>query len=271
MRALVTPVSQMVGERFGKLVVLAIVGAGAKKAALVRCDCGAEKTAGTSALRDERTKTCGGAACRPKPNRWIAPTVGAARAPKLRINLQRPPELQAVFFRLFSRIKRAPSGCWEWQGSRHPQGHGYFQWSVLEGVSYAHRASWRLLRGEIPEGHGVLHKCDNPPCINPLHLFTGTDAENFADMRVKMRHPHGERQPFAKLTEIKVLEIRTRRAAGEQITRLAKEFGLENSAVCNIASGRNWKHVGGPLTAPGSIPHPKYRRRASLPTPERAP
>jgi len=72
-------------------------------------------------------------------------------------------------------------GCWEWQGSRHPVGHGYF--GLSDGtIVYAHRFSWELKYGAIPTAYQVNHLCDNPPCVRPDHLYIGTQRENFNDM-----------------------------------------------------------------------------------------
>ena len=87
--------------------------------------------------------------------------------------------------RLWSDVEKTDGGCWEWMGSRLPKGYGNltFQRRHL----YAHRAAWEVTYGPIPEGMWVCHKCDNPPCTNPDHLFLGTVLENTRDMIAKGR------------------------------------------------------------------------------------
>jgi len=82
------------------------------------------------------------------------------------------------------------TGCWEWQGSRHARGYGRIG-SRVAGVRAAHRAMWILKHGEIPNGMLVCHRCDNPPCINPDHLFLGTDLDNAKDRQAKRRGRNG--------------------------------------------------------------------------------
>lgn len=81
----------------------------------------------------------------------------------------------------------AKTGCWLWLGSRHPTGYGQF--SIKFKKMLAHRYAWSLENGPVPEGLYVCHKCDNPPCCNPAHLFIGTQKDNLADMKAKGRAP----------------------------------------------------------------------------------
>jgi hypothetical protein len=89
--------------------------------------------------------------------------------------------------RFWSRVAvRQPSDCWEWTGCRTALGYGRF--GIGKRVVKAHRRAWELVNGAIPDGLWVLHKCDNPPCVNPSHLWLGTDAENQHDMSAKGRN-----------------------------------------------------------------------------------
>lgn len=92
--------------------------------------------------------------------------------------------------RLWRRVnKNAPNGCWEWGGWRHEHGYGRIR-AVSTGKSKflrTHRVSWAIHNGPVPVGMDVLHRCDNPPCCNPAHLFLGTDADNMNDMAAKGR------------------------------------------------------------------------------------
>lgn len=110
----------------------------------------------------------------------------------------------------------------------------------------AHRLSWEIHRGAIPDGLSVLHKCDNPRCVNPDHLFLGTDADNSADKVAKgrQRAPRGEEMPNAKLTADKVREIRRRYASGGiSAAKLGREYGIPAASVFDVIRRRRWAHV----------------------------
>lgn len=153
------------------------------------------------------------------------------------------------FFRRFA----APSdeACWEWAGTKFPFGHGY----LLSGGAKtpkvaAHRLSYELFVGPIPRGLFVLHHCDNPSCVNPAHLYIGTNADNMRDVRVRGRQ-RGERHPRHRLTEHSVALVRqflSRHPAGRgrkggQCLFLARWFGVRRATITHAASGRNWGHI----------------------------
>ncbi len=106
----------------------------------------------------------------------------------------------------------------------------------------AHRYIWSTTKGAIPPKMFVLHKCDNPACVNPDHLFLGTQADNVRDMRAKgrERHPHGEDHPLAKLTAKDVLAIRGSRL---RHAALAKIFSVTSTNIRNIRRRKIWRHV----------------------------
>ena len=112
---------------------------------------------------------------------------------------------------------------------------------------YAHRRSYEIHKGQIPVGMLVLHKCDNPPCCNPDHLFLGDDASNRADCVAKRRHAHGESNSRARLTEQQALEIlRDFRAENKRKTNmreLASKYGVATVTVQALVTGRSWKHL----------------------------
>ena len=93
--------------------------------------------------------------------------------------------------RLAAAATRQPNGCLEWDRARHADGYGHF---YLDGrIQLAHRAAWIIANGPIPDDMNVCHRCDNPPCIDPAHLFLGTQSDNVADMVAKGRHMNNRR------------------------------------------------------------------------------
>ena len=149
------------------------------------------------------------------------------------------PHLTTIKERFWSKVKKN-SGCWEWRGGRL---RGYGSFTVKRKPVRAHRFSYELHIGPIPEGMCVLHHCDNPPCVNPAHLFVGTNADNVADMVAKGRQagPKGERNPNSKLNANDVLAIRS--AAGFYQRELAKKYGVSRSLINMILHRKRWAHI----------------------------
>jgi HNH endonuclease len=154
--------------------------------------------------------------------------------------------------RRFTRRKRDPrqcfeenyipepnSGCWIWTGTRGPR-HGYGQIRVNGAVYGAHRLSYELNIGPIPDGLHVLHKCDNRLCVNPDHLYAGTQADNGRDMRERNRSLTGARNHATKLNEDAVRAIR---ASDLTNTELADVYGVTRQAIQRVRLGLSWGHV----------------------------
>jgi len=139
-----------------------------------------------------------------------------------------------------SVAKLGPDECWIWTGSCS---NGYGNFMTPTKHERAHRFSWMLHRGEIPKGVFVCHTCDNPCCVNPGHLFLGTQTENMADMWKKGRGVHGSRVITARLDESKVIKIRELASSGVSIKEMAKEFGVGLSTIGEVLRGTNWRHV----------------------------
>lgn len=141
-----------------------------------------------------------------------------------------------------------PLSCWEWTASRGSNlpGHNYGKIGVDGGNRFAHRVSWILANGPIPIGMDVLHHCDNPPCVNPSHLYLGTHTDNMRDRSVRGRFPStaGSLHPEAILTEQAVMDIRERRRNGDhRVQATAAEYGISVSTYWAVVLYRSWKHV----------------------------
>lgn len=142
------------------------------------------------------------------------------------------------------KIVRIPiGGCWLWLGALDQLGYGF---ACLPGrrVVRAHRAVYEFCRGSIPQGMHLLHRCDVRCCVNPAHLFLGTHVDNMADMvkkgRARNRPRPGESNPLAKLRAEQVIEIRE---SSEPQRILAARYGIDQSTVSNIKTGRRWREL----------------------------
>ena len=143
--------------------------------------------------------------------------------------------------RFWFYVEKTPR-CWGWIGYRNAKGYGVIN---LGGERVmAHRMSWELAGGIIPKGKFVLHRCDNPGCVKPKHLFIGTLADNNTDMAEKGRgrngDARGERNTSSKLTED---DIRAIRAATENGPTLAARYGVARQTIYAIQYRRLWKHI----------------------------
>jgi len=111
-------------------------------------------------------------------------------------------------------------------------------------VYQASHVAYELMVGPIPPGLHVLHRCDNPPCVNPVHLFLGTNLDNIKDKMAKKRYPHGEAHAATKLTESQVKDIRQRHAnGGINQTHVAKEFGVSWSIIHDVIRRKTWRDL----------------------------
>jgi hypothetical protein len=139
--------------------------------------------------------------------------------------------------------------CWLWTGAKTFGGYGVIHDSGRKGkIVRAHRLSWELHNGPFPAELDVCHKCDNPACVRPDHLFLGSAKDNVADMVHKGRasggSPRGSLHHQAKLTEAQVLDIRAAHAAGAASQRqLAREYGVDRKAIQQVIRRKTWIHV----------------------------
>lgn len=153
--------------------------------------------------------------------------------------------------RFWKKVDRRGDGdCWNWRAATSS---GYGRLALISPDSkyvYAHRFSWELHNGSIPIGMFACHRCDNPSCVNPSHLFLGTAAQNMADMIKKGRAVHestsvpkGEANPRSKLKERDVLLIRRLLKSGESQIAISSRFGVSKGCIGCIKSRKNWSHL----------------------------
>lgn len=143
----------------------------------------------------------------------------------------------------WTHVKKS-RGCWEWLGCKFTGGYGRVRVSRTS-CMVAHRKAWILTNGPIPHGMLVCHKCDNPSCVRPSHLFLGTHADNIHDcMKKNRRVDHsGEKHPMAILDNNSVLLIRAAHADGEIQTHIAKKHGVSPQVINHVVKRKTWRHV----------------------------
>ncbi len=133
------------------------------------------------------------------------------------------------------------TGCWEWQRGRVPKGYGQITFNGEHRTTiYAHRVAYEAAHGKVGDGLCICHHCDNPPCINPEHLFVGSYTDNFADQIAKGRKPRGEGSTSHKLSEAQVREILRRAAGGENHRLIAQDHLVSRSLVSMLSTGKRW-------------------------------
>lgn len=143
--------------------------------------------------------------------------------------------------RFFRYVKKGEE-CWEWIGGKDPNGYG--RMNVEGRPTLVHRISYRIHRGSIPDGMVICHKCDNPSCVNPDHLFVGSQADNIADMhnkgRTRKRGLKGESHANSKLTEDAVRSIRV---SAESATALSRKYNVSRAVIHDVRERKTWKHI----------------------------
>lgn len=137
--------------------------------------------------------------------------------------------------------KKGPDECWEWTASKFENGYGQIDTGGKDGKNMkAHRVAWMLTNGPIPEGKCVLHTCDNPGCVNPSHLFTGSNADNSYDMMQKNRQARGVANARSKITKQQASIVPILLALGYTQAYIARSFGVRRQSIWSIAHGKNW-------------------------------
>lgn len=152
-----------------------------------------------------------------------------------------------IFQRFIEKICFGFSDCWYWFGSQDTGGYGVIRDKNLNSTK-AHRLSWNLFYGEIPDKMMVLHKCDVRNCVNPDHLFLGTQNDNMKDMAKKKRGVNvpriGERNPMHKLNSESVKSIRIEYSHGKiSYKNLGKKYNVSPMTICRVVNYKLWSHI----------------------------
>lgn len=158
---------------------------------------------------------------------------------------------------IYSRINISSKNCWEWMYCKSPRGYGQV---TLLGEKGAHRVAYRVFIGEIPIGMYVCHTCDNTSCVNPEHLFLGTQKDNMLDASNKghmkgskglqngkytkpEKTPRGEKHGRAKLSLKQVKYIKTLKLNEINISKTGRYYGVTGQTIRGIITRRIWKHI----------------------------
>ena len=215
------------GDKFGRLTVLKLdyIDKLHYKYYLCKCECGTEKAILSSNLTRTRCaiKSCGCFKREKQEN---------AKLPS------------SITTRFWNKVIKQDNGCWIWTAYTNSDGYGKFK--IGKRTCNAHRMAWMLCCGSIPKGMLVLHHCDNPPCVNPDHLYLGTDADNVRDRdnRNRIQHARGIAQGSHKLTDEQVLEIRMLYNDGKYSEcDIADKFGVSQSTIGCIINYKTWRHL----------------------------
>ena len=148
-----------------------------------------------------------------------------------------------VVERFHEKWSVAENGCWEWTGAVAGRGYGEMKIPGTRKQVYAHRLSYMIHHGEIPEGMFVCHACDNVKCVKPSHLFLGTNSDNHLDMKSKGRHLNGAKNVQSKLTDEKVRQMHSLSRQGLSQGKIAASFGVTQGTVWKILHGERWQHI----------------------------
>lgn len=141
--------------------------------------------------------------------------------------------------RFLDKVHIKPSGCWEWSGSLRSDGYGEIR--VTNNKHFrTHRLMWELVNGDIPKGKMVLHKCDNPACCDPNHLFLGDQQINMKDRDNKGRVPSGIQHYRHKLDFTKAKQIKVLHKQGLTLKQIGEKFGVCDSLICQVVNDKAW-------------------------------
>lgn len=146
--------------------------------------------------------------------------------------------------RFWAKVQKSGNdNCWNWTGACKLSGHGQLMMHSIRRPIGAHRISWLIHQGKIKAGLCICHHCDNPRCVNPRHLFVGSQLANIADMNSKGRHggPRGPEHPHAVLNYELAAEAKKLLIAGESCRSIGRELGVSHTAISRIKRGITWR------------------------------
>lgn len=162
--------------------------------------------------------------------------------------MRKPLPISVRFWRLAEPVSARRStardplnGCWGWRGNKNQAGYGQFRIGRKGRVMSAHRVSWEIHNGPIPEGLIVMHRCDNPSCVNPAHLFVGTHKDNMRDAAKKGRlsAPHAKpHRPHTRVRKLTDDQVRSIRRDDRPVWQIAAEHDVVETTIYGIRSGR---------------------------------
>lgn len=162
----------------------------------------------------------------------------------------KPRDLTPLVHRFWRRVQPTANGCWEWQGAVNEHGYGVIgRGRRGSGCAKAHRVAYELVHDvHLDPKIVVCHHCDNPRCVNPAHLFAGSQQDNLSDMRSKRRDSppprfQGARNSMAKLDESSIHEVFRLRALGLTHRRIATTFGVSRTAIGFVLNRTTWRHI----------------------------
>lgn len=138
-------------------------------------------------------------------------------------------------------LRQGVDECWPWQGAATRGGYGHLKYGRT--WVYAHRLAYELTYGPLLSGYNALHSCDNRPCCNPHHLFSGTTQDNINDKVSKGRQPRGDTHYKSILTAIDVVRIRALHAEQVPLSKIASSFGVNKRTLEAVVYRKTWKHV----------------------------
>lgn len=154
-------------------------------------------------------------------------------------------KITPLYLRFWEKVNRFDdNSCWEWLGYKNKKGYGQISKDETRKLILAHRASWLLHNGSFDESLYVCHKCDNPSCVNPKHLFLGTNKDNMEDRdrkgRTKPGYVFGSKCGASKLKEYQVCDIRNSNLSAKE---LAVKYNINISTVRQILKRKTWRHI----------------------------
>jgi len=144
--------------------------------------------------------------------------------------------------RFWNKFDKKENGCWEWNGSLNKKINGYGNFYYNHKPILSHRFSYTFYNGDIPNNMKVCHKCDNPSCVNPEHLFLGTQSDNIVDSIKKGRFPqsgkNGGGKKLRKLTDKQIIKIKNDLKNGVYQKDIAKKYNVTQTTICSINIGK---------------------------------